>query len=70
MNGEDAKRIWEEVKANIVKLGACPGPHVFEKEPGPATVVPHYVCAVCRGRVDHSAHRWYNLGLQHGRKPA
>jgi hypothetical protein len=54
------------VRANHAKLDAC-GRHDFQPVPHPRhKFISDYVCRCCGGKIDASAHRWYQRGLVHG----
>jgi transposase-like protein len=56
--------IAEQVKANAVKLRACPR-HEFAELPGSTPLKARYRCAHCDGEVDAHAYHWYQQGRQH-----
>lgn len=64
---EEVVRIWGEVRGNIARLDACPGPHDFTELGGDATVRVLYRCSRCLGVVDAGQLHWYHRGLAHGR---
>jgi hypothetical protein len=66
----EVRCIWENAKANIRRLDACPGPHVFVVRPEDAAkpLTARHVCSVCHGEVSASDRRWYERGVADGRK--
>jgi hypothetical protein len=69
MTADEAKALWEKVKANSAALDACPGPHAFEDTtPGqPPSFGKRWRCQRCGGEADTIAKLWYERGLAHGR---
>ena len=57
---------WLEVQANSDRLKACEGPHEFT--PQSKELFSKYECAKCKGSIDGVQARWYQLGMEHGRK--
>ena len=68
VNIDEAKELWEKVKENAAKLDVCKGPHDFELVTPELSLRPRYRCTRCKGEVGMKEHRWYNLGLRHGKK--
>ena len=64
----DPDKIIKDVKENLAKLEKCSGPHIFRKLPPRKALGERYACAICGGEVEGSAHRWYQRGLEHGKK--
>jgi hypothetical protein len=65
----DFKAAWDDAKANIALLDACPGAHQFvrldQKPMGGRSR-----CTVCGGQADNLHAGWYEHGLEHGRRQA
>lgn len=60
--------IYDRAVENIRILNSCAGPHQFEPmEPG--KLASKCRCKLCGGTVESSAKRWYEKGLEHGRRP-
>ena len=60
------EQLWAEAGANQRRLEACPGPHVFV---GIGSMpFRRAICDLCAGEVESSVARWYELGIEHGRK--
>lgn len=69
---EQSRQILDEVKANIARLEACPGPHDFvpmQTRPAPRV---RMQCTRCGGEVDSVNYAWYMRGRRHaaGELPA
>lgn len=62
---DEAKRIFDEVKANLALLDGCPR-HVFEPNKRQGKLVRDYKCKRCGGVLDSINVRWYNRGLVDG----
>lgn len=63
-----AKGILDEVKANLAKLEACPGPHDFIAMEPEKVLTGRHRCSICGGEISLQARNWYARGLAHGRK--
>jgi hypothetical protein len=66
MTDDDAKKLWDNVKANGRALDNCEGPHRFEPTVPTVKLGRVYRCAKCGGEADSIAVRWYEMGLRHG----
>lgn len=66
---EDAKKIMEDVKANLSKLALCDN-HLFEYvdagERKLGRVHREYRCQHCGGTIDGNELHWYMVGRAHG----
>jgi hypothetical protein len=67
-----AKLLFEEAKRNYAVLDACPGPHAFvahERYGGaPDSPIRTYRCSRCGGILGASEVRWYDYGVEHGKR--
>lgn len=61
---EEAKRLWEEVRANQDRLATCSN-HGFVAISETSEHRRRYRCMHCRGEIDANAYRWYMCGRQH-----
>ena len=54
--------------ANMLRLKACPGPHLFGlvHERGEVSSRARFVCERCAGELSEDGVRWYRIGLRHG----
>ena len=54
--------------ANLLRLKACPGPHLFGLVHGRGEVSSRarFVCERCAGELNEDSVRWYRFGLMHG----
>lgn len=71
MTKEEAKAIFEQVKANHAKLAACKGPHNFQTygdQNSPLRAFKKKRCELCLGELNELDVIWYERGLKHGRE--
>jgi hypothetical protein len=67
---EEMESIWQDVKANSKKLEECPC-HDFSIDLTPDKIIgKKYQCTKCGGTIDDYHKRWYDRGVQHGRRQA
>ena len=67
----DAKKILIEVRANLARLAGCVAQsHNFVPcEFVRGTQIPRrHECTVCHGTLDAVQVRWYQTGVEHGRR--
>lgn len=64
----DMLEIWEEVKANHLRLDGCRR-HDFRPEVSGAGAAIRYRCQACDGVINASAQLWYQRGLAHAKVP-
>ena len=70
MTKEEAKELWEKVKANCRALEACDR-HEFKLIGNiDQSLRRRYRCSRCGGEIDSHAYHWYELGVRHGWKDA
>lgn len=66
---EEVQKIANEVQENIKRLNSCRGPHEFV--PIPKELLrgsPKMRCTICKGWLDATAAKWYERGLEHGKR--
>ena len=63
---QDLRKAFEDVRANHVRLGNCPGPHVFVAVEPAQAYNKKYRCEKCGGVLDVVGKNWYEQGLKHG----
>ena len=64
----EVKKVFADVQENARVLAACPGHKFLRVEPD--RLFSKYRCTVCGGTVDTTQARWYERGVEHGRKSA
>ena len=67
MDKKDVQGIFEEVRANRIKLDGCAGPHEFVVDnPEEKPWRQKYRCTLCGGTLERHLYFWYKRGLEHG----
>ena len=67
MNRDEAKRLLEQVRANMASWDACDGPHELVDLTPEKTIGKRWRCSKCGGECDSVAKSYYEQGLRHGR---
>jgi hypothetical protein len=67
MLSDEAKRLWEDIKAKSKALAECAGPHEFVDTTPERALNKRFRCTKCGGEMSGIERRCYLQGLSHGR---